>query len=301
MGDLFEKTPSLKEEAVKRDPVKAVCKENCFTALLDNGHHIPVNSIYVNVEGRTKKAMERKRSIIQLFDVSKQYGARYALKNITLSVKVGDLVFITGASGAGKSTLLNLLYLATPVSQGQIIMGGMNLARLSREKIPYLRRRIGVIFQDFKLISHRSVYDNISLVLEAAGQPPGVIKKKVGEVLERTGMTEYKDALPPSLSGGEQQKVAVARAVVGDPDIILADEPTGSLDACSAEVITQYLMEYKEKGSTLLIASHNTELINRTEYDALYTLEAGELTQPGEKICAAVNPTTGEEMEGGMS
>ena len=301
VGDSVEKTPPLKEEAVKRDSVKAVCKENCFAALLDNGYHIPVNSTYVNVEGRTKKAMERKRSIIQLFDVSKQYGARYALKNITLSVKVGDLVFITGASGAGKSTLLNLLYLATPVSQGQIIMGGMNLARLSREKIPYLRRRIGVIFQDFKLISHRSVYDNISLVLEAAGQSPGVIKKKVGEVLERTGMTDYKDALPPSLSGGEQQKVAVARAVVGDPDIILADEPTGSLDACSAEVITHYLMEYKEKGTTLLIASHNTALINRTGYDVLYTLEAGELTQSGEKLCTAMNPTTGEEMEGGMN
>ena len=117
--------------------------------------------------------MERNRSIIQLFDVSKQYGVRYALKDITLAVKTGELVFITGASGAGKSTLLNLLYMATPVSQGQIIVGGMNLARLSSKKIPYLRRRIGVVFQDFKLIPHRSVYDNISLVLEAAGQPPG--------------------------------------------------------------------------------------------------------------------------------
>ena len=297
----MKKTPSLKEEAVKRDPVKAVCKENCFAALLDNRQHISVNSIYVNVEGYTEKFMERKRSIIQLFDVSKQYGVRYALKNITLSVKVGDLVFITGASGAGKSTLLNLLYLATPVTQGQIIVGGMNLARLSSEKIPYLRRRMGVIFQDFKLISHRSVYDNISLVLEAAGQPSGVIKKKVGEVLERTGMTDYMNALPPSLSGGEQQKVAVARAVVGDPDIILADEPTGSLDDCSAEVITHYLMEYKEKGTTLLIASHNTALINRTGFDALYTLEAGELTQPGEKKCDPVNPFSGEGAAGGMN
>jgi cell division transport system ATP-binding protein len=243
--------------------------------------------------------MERKRSIIQLFDVAKQYGARYALKNITLSVKVGDLVFITGASGAGKSTLLNLLYLATPVSQGQIIVGGMNLARLSSEKIPYLRRRIGVIFQDFKLISHRSVYDNIALVLDAAGQPPGVIKKKVGQVLERTGMTEYMDALPPSLSGGQQQKVAVARAVVGDPDIILADEPTGSLDACSAEVITRYLMEYKKRGTTILIASHNTALINRTGFDALYTLVAGELRQSEEQTCSAMDCRTGEEMEGG--
>ena len=135
-----------------------------------------------------RKYMERNRSIIQLFDVSKQYGVRYALKDITLAVKTGELVFITGASGAGKSTLLNLLYMATPVSQGQIIVGGMNLARLSSKKIPYLRRRIGVVFQDFKLIPHRSVYDNISLVLEAAGQPPGVIRKKVTRVLERTGM-----------------------------------------------------------------------------------------------------------------
>ncbi|SMC37779.1 cell division ATP-binding protein FtsE [Desulfocicer vacuolatum DSM 3385] len=272
-----------------------------MAALLDNTCHISVNSTYVNVEGRTEKFMERKRSIIQLFDVSKQYGAGYALKNITLSVKVGDLVFITGASGAGKSTLLNLLYLATPVTRGQIIVGGMNLARLSPEKIPYLRRRIGVIFQDFKLISHRSVFDNISLVLEAAGQPPAVIKKKVEEVLERTGMTEYMNALPPSLSGGQQQKVAVARAVVGDPDIILADEPTGSLDACSAEVITRYLMEYKEKGTTILIASHNTALINSTGFDVLYTLEAGQLAQPGENICAAMNPIMGNETRGRVS
>ncbi len=243
--------------------------------------------------------MKINRSIIQLFDVSKQYGARYALKNITLSVKTGELVFITGASGAGKSTLLNLLYMATPVSQGQIIVGGMNLARLSSEKIPYLRRRIGVVFQDFKLIPHRSVYDNISLVLEAAGQPPGVIKKKVGKVLERTGMTEYMGALPLSLSGGEQQKVAVARAVVGDPDIILADEPTGSLDACSAEVITRYLMEYRERGTTIIIASHNTALINRTGFDSLYTLEAGELKSGGERTCTGTESRTGTEMEGG--
>lgn len=245
--------------------------------------------------------MERNRSVIQLFDVSKQYGARYALKDISLSVKVGELVFVTGASGAGKSTLLNLIYLATPVTQGQIIVGGMNLARLSPNKIPYLRRRIGVIFQDFKLIPNRSVYDNISLVLEAAEQPPAVIKKKVGEVLERTGMTDYMDVLPPSLSGGEQQKVAVARAVVGDPDIILADEPTGSLDECSADVITQYLLEYKEKGSTLLIASHNTALIHKTGFDTLYTLDAGELTQPGRGICAPSAPAIVGKMEEGVS
>ena len=244
--------------------------------------------------------MERNRSIIQLFDVSKQYGVRYALKDITLAVKTGELVFITGASGAGKSTLLNLLYMATPVSQGQIIVGGMNLARLSSKKIPYLRRRIGVVFQDFKLIPHRSVYDNISLVLEAAGQPPGVIRKKVTRVLERTGMMEYMGALPPSLSGGEQQKVAVARAVVGDPDIILADEPTGSLDACSAEVITRYLMEYRERGTTIIIASHNTELINRTGFDSLYTLDAGTLKPRGENAGPGMKNISGSTcMEGG--
>ena len=231
--------------------------------------------------------MKKQRSIIQLFEVSKQYGGRFALRDISLSVAPGELVFITGASGAGKSTLLKLLYLETAATSGQIIVGGMNLARLSPARIPYLRRRMGVVFQDFRLIPHRTVYDNVALVLEAAGHPAGVVRKKVGQVLERTGMDRYREALPPSLSGGEQQKVAVARAVVGDPDIILADEPTGSLDARSAEVITRYLMEYRSRGATIIIASHNNALIGRTRFNALYTLEAGELRSAGEAdLCA---------------
>lgn len=248
--------------------------------------------------------MDRQRSIIQLFEVSKQYGARFALKDISLSVKSGELVFITGASGAGKSTLLKLLYLETAVSSGQIIVGGMNLARLSSNRIPYLRRRIGVVFQDFRLIPHRTVYDNVALVLEAANQPSGVVRKKVMQVLERTGMADHKGSFPPALSGGEQQKVAVARAVVGDPDIILADEPTGSLDACSAEVITSYLMECRDRGATILIASHNTALIGRTKFDALHTLSAGTLiSRPGtdDNVCALPDAVvcSGEHMPTG--
>ena len=127
-----------------------------------------------------------------------------------------------------------------------------------------------------------------------------MIRKKVTRVLERTGMMKYMGALPPSLSGGEQQKVAVARAVVGDPDIILADEPTGSLDACSAEVITRYLMEYRERGTTIIIASHNTELINRTGFDSLYTLDAGTLKPRGENAGPGMKNISGSTcMEGG--
>jgi cell division transport system ATP-binding protein len=170
-------------------------------------------------------------------------------------------VFISGPSGAGKSTLLKILYLAEKVSEGQILIDGMNLARISSSRLPMLRRKFGMVFQDFKLIPNRTVYENVALVLEAAGEKPSFIRKKAMHVLRTTGMDKKAGAFPPTLSGGEQQRVAVARAVVGEPSIILADEPTGSLDSKSAQAILDFLMEYHKKGATVLIASHNLHLI----------------------------------------
>lgn len=202
-----------------------------------------------------------KNSIIRLFNVSKRFGGKLALKDITLDIEQGEFIFISGPSGAGKSTLLKVLYLAEKVSEGSILIDGMNLARISSSKLPLLRRRFGMVFQDFKLIPNRTVYENVALVLEAAGEKPGFIKKKVMQVLRTTGMENKAKALPPTLSGGEQQRVAVARAVVGDPSIILADEPTGSLDSKSAQAILDFLMEYHKKGATILVASHNLHLL----------------------------------------
>ncbi len=182
-----------------------------------------------------------KDSIIQMFHVHKYYGSKKALIDISLNVSKNEFLFISGPSGAGKSTLLRLLYLGEPVSEGQVLVDGMNLSRISRKRIPFLRRKFGIIFQDYKLISTKSVFDNVALVLEASGKKRKFIEKKVRSVLRTVGIEQRFNALPHSLSGGEQQRVAVARAVVGSPKIILADEPTGSLDSDSADIILNLL------------------------------------------------------------
>ena len=214
-------------------------------------------------------------TIIRLFNVSKRYGSKLALTDISLDIEQGEFIFITGPSGAGKSTLLKILYLAEKASEGQIVIDGMNMSRISRSRLPFLRRRFGMVFQDFKLIPNRTAYDNVALVLEAAGRNPSYIRKKVMQVLRTVGMEKKAKALPPTLSGGEQQRVAVARAVVGEPSIILADEPTGSLDSDSAQAVMDFLMEYHQKGATILIASHNLQLLASNVQGRSITLEEG--------------------------
>lgn len=218
-----------------------------------------------------------KTSIIRLFNVTKRYGAKLALNDVSLDIEQGEFIFISGPSGAGKSTLLKVLYLAEKVSEGQILIDGMNLSRISASKLPVLRRRFGMIFQDFKLILNRTVYENVALVLEVAGEKPSYIKKKVMHVLRTTGMEKKAKALPPTLSGGEQQRVAVARALVGEPSIILADEPTGSLDDKSAKLVMDFLMEYHKKGATILMATHNLGLLDSMVRGRNIELEEGRL------------------------
>ena len=204
-----------------------------------------------------------KSSIIRMFHVHHNYGAKRALLDITLDIAKNEFVFISGPSGAGKTTLLKLLYLSESVSEGQILIDGINLARIPRKRIALLRRKFGIIFQDYKLIPHRTVYDNVALVLEAAGKQRSLIQKKVKSVLRMVGMEDRHNAFPPSLSGGEQQRVAVARAIVGDPKIVLADEPTGSLDAESAAVIMELLRSVYIKGATVIIATHDKHMIRK--------------------------------------
>ncbi|MBF0102930.1 MAG: cell division ATP-binding protein FtsE [Desulfobacterales bacterium] len=199
--------------------------------------------------------------IIRMFNVHKRYGALNALVNINLDISHNEFIFITGPSGAGKTTLIKLLYLGEKVSEGYIIVDGMNLKRLDPKRIPFLRRKIGIVFQDFRLIPEKTVFENIALVLEAAGLNRQYIQKKINSLLRKAGLEEKIDMYPPSLSGGEQQRVAVLRAVVGDPKIILADEPTGSLDAVSAKKIMDLLIEYHQRGTTVLVSTHNQALI----------------------------------------
>jgi cell division transport system ATP-binding protein len=200
-----------------------------------------------------------KSSIIRMFHVHHNYGPKKALIDITLDIAKNEFVFISGPSGAGKSTLLKLFYLGEPVSEGQVLIDGINLARIPRKRIPQLRRKFGIIFQDYKLIPTRTVYDNLALVLEAAGV-----------------MEDRLKGFPPSLSGGEQQRIAVARAIIGDPKIILADEPTGSLDDESAEVILELLRGVHIRGATVIIATHDKALMRKTGGQVLH-LQQGRL------------------------
>lgn len=215
-------------------------------------------------------------ALIRIFNVSKHYGSKPALNHITLDIFKNEFVFFTGPSGAGKSTLLKLLYLGESITEGQVLVDGMNLSRISKNRAYILRRKLGIIFQDYKLIPGKTVFQNVALVLEARGLNQRFIKKKVHSVLRTVGMEDRVRAFPLGLSGGEQQKVAVARAVVGDPKIILADEPTGSLDAESAENIFELLRKFHKRGTTVLFATHDTDLIRNTKHRIIY-LKQGRL------------------------
>lgn len=218
-------------------------------------------------------------STIRMFHVNKSFGSFNALIDITFDVFKNDFLFVTGPSGAGKSTLLKLLYLEESVSEGEILVDGVNLSRINRRTIPSLRRKFGIIFQDYKLIQNRTVFDNVSLVLESAGKNRKFIDHKVQGVLKIVKMEKKRHLFPPSLSGGEQQRVAVARAIVGDPRIILADEPTGSLDAESASIIIDLLKRFHSLGSTVIVATHDHELIYKTGGRVVY-LDKGRMVLP---------------------
>jgi len=222
--------------------------------------------------------------VIRMFHVNKHYGAKQALVDLSLEINRNEFVFVTGPSGAGKSTLLKLLYRGEPVSGGQILIDGMNLTAIPEKRIPILRRKIGIIFQDYKLIARKTVFDNVALVLEAAGQKQRLIQKKVRSVLRIVGMEDRLDAMPPSLSGGEQQRVAVARAVVGDPAIILADEPTASLDPESARIVFELIRQFHEKGATVIIATHDLEMARRSG-GRLIRLRSGRLENDTHMSC----------------
>jgi cell division transport system ATP-binding protein len=194
-------------------------------------------------------------------------------------VKKNEFVFIAGPSGAGKTTLLKLLYLGEPMSEGQIIVDGVNLARIAKNKMPLHRRKLGIIFQEFKLIPTKTVFDNVALVLEAAGKNNKFIQKKVGSMLRAVGMEDRQNSFPLSLSGGEQQRVAIARAMAGDPKIILADEPTGSLDPDSAEQVIEIIKGFHARGSTIIITTHDNKLIKKTGGRMIH-LKQGRILSP---------------------
>ena len=212
--------------------------------------------------------------MIRMFNVSKSYGAVWALRDVNLEVAKGEMVLVAGASGAGKTTLVRLVLCEEPLTDGQILVDKMNLRRLPARRIPPLRRKIGVVFQDFKLIPGRTVYQNVALRLEIEGVKTSLIGKKVRYILKRVGLEGREAAYPPQLSGGEQQRVAIARAIVGDPLIVLADEPTGNLDLDLTLDILHLLEEINEAGATVMMATHSREILEKSPH-RIIRLEKG--------------------------
>lgn len=200
--------------------------------------------------------------MIQMFHVSKSYHReQQALRDVNLSIDKGEFVFLTGPSGAGKTTLLKLIFCEEPVTAGQLIVDNRNISRLKAYQIPYLRRQIGVVFQDFKLISTMTVAENVALALEVTGNYGARARKRVSVIVGAVGLGHKLNSRPLQLSAGEQQRVAIARALVNDPKILLADEPTGNLDPDLTVEIMELLKAINARGTTIMVASHNQRLV----------------------------------------
>lgn len=215
--------------------------------------------------------------MITFTEVTKRYPSGYeALKKVNFQIQRGEMVFLTGHSGAGKTTLLRLISLIERQTGGQIVVNGQTLSRISNAQIPYLRRNVGMIFQEHRLLFDRTVFDNVALPLVIAGFRPPEIQRRVRAALDKVGLLQKERSYPITLSGGQQQRVGIARAVVNKPPILLADEPTGNLDPALSKEIMKLFIEFNQVGVTVLIASHALSLIKSLGYRTL-VLQQGEL------------------------
>ncbi|VAW77325.1 Cell-division-associated, ABC-transporter-like signaling protein FtsE [hydrothermal vent metagenome] len=220
--------------------------------------------------------------MIRFDNVSKRYpGGKDALQSVNLHMPAGSMAFLTGHSGAGKSTLLKLIALLERTTRGQLFLDGENLSRASKRRVPSVRRKIGMIFQNHRLLFDRTVFDNVALPLVIAGYPHQEIGRRVRAALDKVGLLSYERSFPITLSGGEQQRIGIARAVVNKPKLLLADEPTGNLDPDLSREIMQLFEQFNQVGVTVLIASHDLDLISRMPYPQLH-LEHGQLLNAGD-------------------
>jgi len=225
------------------------------------------------------RELEQASSVISMIDLGMTYpNGKVALSDVNVTIAPGDFVFLVGPSGAGKSTFIRLLIREHVATTGSVIVAGRDLSRMRRRHIPALRRRIGIVFQDFRLLPNKSVYENVAFALEVTGSSRSEIRRRVPQLLNLVGLHEHAQHLPTQLSGGEQQRTAIARALVHDPAILIADEPTGNLDPVTSWEIIQLLIQINELGTTVLMATHNQEIVNAMRRRVL-ALEHGSLVR----------------------
>lgn len=201
--------------------------------------------------------------IIEMRDVSKKYGnGTTALRGVSVTIEPGEFAYIVGPSGAGKSTFIKLLYREEKLDKGEVRVANFNLGRIKKKDIPLLRRSVGVVFQDYKLLPKKTVFENIAYAMEVIGEKPRTIKKRVMEVLDLVGLKHKIRSFPNELSGGEQQRIAIARAIANNPKVLIADEPTGNLDPENSWEIMNLLERINLQGTTILMATHNSQIVN---------------------------------------
>lgn len=201
--------------------------------------------------------------MIQMKKVIKKYSnGVVAMNGISINIKQGEFVYVVGSSGAGKSTFIKLMYREERATSGEVVVNGINLTTLKAARVPYLRRQLGVVFQDFKLLPRLTVYENVAFAMEVIEEDPKKIRERVMEVLELVGLKHKVRMLPTELSGGEQQRVAIARSIVNKPKVLIADEPTGNLDPETSWGIMDLFAEINQQGTTIVMATHNREIVN---------------------------------------
>jgi cell division transport system ATP-binding protein len=224
-----------------------------------------------------------KRIIAGVYHLSKDFGKQFSLQDINIQIANGEFVFLVGPSGAGKSTLLRMMYMDDFPNTGQVVIGPYVSTRMKRNTIPYMLRRVGVVFQDFRLLEDRTVFENVALAMKIMGTGMGEIKRQVTDILTRVGLYHKRYDYPPALSGGEQQRIAIARAVANRPSLLLADEPTGNLDPVVTRSILELLFKINAAGTAVLMATHDFNLVRSFGQRIIY-LEDGRIVKDKEMI-----------------
>lgn len=221
--------------------------------------------------------------MIKLVNISKEYRTGVtALYDINMEIKKGEFVFLVGSSGAGKSTLIKLLLKEEGITRGKMYLDGMDITRVPNRRIPYIRRKVGVVFQDFRLLPNKTVYENVAFAMEIIGARPREIRRRVPLILSMVDLSRKASSFPDQLSGGEQQRVSIARSIVNNPPVLIADEPTGNLDPDTAEEIMKVLVDINNRGTTIVMATHARDIVNKMKKRVI-ALEDGRLVRDEEK------------------